>query len=217
MVLTPLWDDLCSAERKPSDIVVNWHLQFRFHLSKNYRWKLQNVMCPIVRGSTLGREEAVRHCRKLAPSFKQLPSEFFIIFISNGKKFFVKSYCHMPFHMEWQMIWPGECTFTQPTLKWSITGVFPIVSCQFVTSWKFPTASLPAANVWFFSRVRPLMGFHMTWFGISLVTTFLRTMVNNLLPGFWPCFSFSCFDYFTCYGKEKGRTFLGFVIWQPLG
>ena len=117
------------------------------------------------------------------------------------KRNFVKSHCHMSFHMQRQMIWPGECSFAQPTLKWPITCVFSVMSCQFITSCEFPATTLWCANVWLFSRVCPLVCFHMAWFGVCLGTTILWTLMNYLLT-LW-CFSFSWFGNFTCYSRES--------------
>ena len=107
----------------------------------------------------------------------------------------------MAFHMQRKMIWSGECSFTQPTLKWPVTCVFSVMSCQFITSCEFPATTLWCANVWLFSRVCPLVCFHMAWFGVCLGTTILWTLMNYLLT-LW-CFSFSWFGNFTCYSREN--------------
>ena len=126
----------------------------------------------------------------------------------------------MAFHMQRKMIWSGECSFTQPTLKWPVTCVFSVMSRQFITSCEFPATTLCCANVWLFSRVCPLVCFHMAWFGVCLGTTILWTLMNYLFT-LW-CFSFSWFGNFTCCSRENLEfvdlcfvhpIFLSFCFW----
>lgn len=63
----------------------------------------------------------------------------------------------VPFHVQRQVIGPGESPVTQPALKRPVAGVFAEVPGQLVGSGKLPTAPVPIALVRFLARVRPKM------------------------------------------------------------
>lgn len=83
----------------------------------------------------------------------------------------------MSFHVEWEVIRPGESSLTKSTLKGSISRMFPKVSSQFVRSRKLPSTSLPTALIGLFSCVSPEMGLQMRTLGVCFVAGRIRTGV----------------------------------------
>ena len=78
------------------------------------------------------------------------------------------SEANVAFHVQSQVIGAGEGAFTKPALKRSITGVFAVVTGQFIGTGELPSATLPGALVGFFTRVRPQVSLQVRRFRVRL-------------------------------------------------
>lgn len=85
----------------------------------------------------------------------------------------------MSLEMESQVVRSGEGAGALGALEGSIPGVLPLVPCQLVRSCKPPVATLPVADVWLFTCVRPVMGFQVRTLGVNFVTAVVRTSVRT--------------------------------------
>ena len=63
----------------------------------------------------------------------------------------------MPFQVQSQMIRPRKGPIAHPTLKGSISGMFPHVSGQFIRTGELPSTVLPGAHVRLLTRMRSQM------------------------------------------------------------
>ena len=89
------------------------------------------------------------------------------------------SEANVAFHVQSQVIGAGEGAFTKPALKRSITGVFAVVTGQFIGTGELPSATLPGALVGFFTRVRPQVSLQVRRFRVRLGAAGLRARVDD--------------------------------------
>ena len=59
----------------------------------------------------------------------------------------------MPLHVQREMVTPGEGTFTEVALEWTVTSVLSVVPGQFIGASELPAAALPVAVVWLLPSV----------------------------------------------------------------
>ena len=78
------------------------------------------------------------------------------------------------------MVTSGECTLAQMALEWAVTGVFSVVTSEFVRPGKFPPTSLPVTTVGFLPGVGAEMRLQMRTFRVGLGATRVRATVAGL-------------------------------------
>ena len=63
----------------------------------------------------------------------------------------------MPLHVQSQVVRPRESSVTQLTVEGLVARMFPLVSCQLVTSGESPATIVPAADVGLLPRMSAQM------------------------------------------------------------
>ena len=93
-----------------------------------------------------------------------------------------KSDINVSLHVQSEVIRAWKCPFAEPALERPISGMFAIMTRQFVGTCEFPAAAFPRTLVRFFASVRPQMRFQVRRFGVRFRTSGVRTSVDNDAP-----------------------------------
>lgn len=83
----------------------------------------------------------------------------------------------MSFHVQRQVVGPGERAVAQPALERPVTGMLAEVPGQLVGPSELPTATIPIALVRFFTRVRAQVRLEMRALGVRLSASRVTTRV----------------------------------------
>ena len=75
------------------------------------------------------------------------------------------------FHVEGEMVTPGEGSGAEMTLEWLGPCVLPVVPGELIRPREFPSTSVPGTLIGLLTCVGTLMGLQMGTLGIDLVTS----------------------------------------------
>ncbi len=91
-----------------------------------------------------------------------------------------KSSSHMPFHVQGEVVAPGERSLAELALERSVPSVFPVVTGQFIRAGELPTTALPVAVVGLLPGVGPHVSLEVGALGVGLAAARVGTGVCGL-------------------------------------
>lgn len=94
-------------------------------------------------------------------------------------------FLHMAFHVEGEMVGPGEGALTQVALEGSVSGVLAEVTGQFIRTGKLPSATFPIAMVRLLACMRSVVRLQVRTFCVGFATSRKSASVSRR-PFPWP-------------------------------
>lgn len=85
----------------------------------------------------------------------------------------------MAFHVQREMVRPGEGSVAFLTLKWSVARMLPVMPRELIRTGEFPATSLPVTVIRLLSCVGSVMGFEVGTLGVRFTTACIVAHVRS--------------------------------------